>query len=211
MINERLSRDTGKGGFLYWVAKVPEIVCLSLVWLVSCLPVITVIPASTALYDAVVNCTLGDDIGPFRRFFAAFKNSLLRGIPMSLLWGVVIFLYVNTYLFTLAYAEQSQVMLVLSLVYIAVGILPLGALSWVVPLFAEYDYRFWELQRTALSVMTLRMPMTLVMEAIFIAGVVACLSVPYLLLVIPALIPAAQSFVVKRVFGQIFEEDEEEK
>ena len=34
--------------------------------------------------------------------------------------------------------------------------------------------------------------------------------VPYRIVVIPALIPLAQGLIAKRVFSQIFEEDEEE-
>ena len=108
MLNQPIRPDTGKG-FAYWLIKIPEFVCLSVLWLICCIPVLTVIPASTALYDAVVSCTLGDEVGPFRRFFQSFKSSLLRGIPMSLLWGAVIFLYINTYYFALGYFEADVV------------------------------------------------------------------------------------------------------
>ena len=208
MLN-RPYKGTPEKGFAYWLMKIPEIVCLSVLWLICCLPVVTIVPASTALYDAVVNCILGDEIGTFRRYFISFKNSLLRGMPMSLLWGVIFFLYINTYLFALSYAEQSTVMAVISLVYLAVGILPLGVFSWVIPLFATYDYRFWELQRAAIGVTTIKMPITLLMEGIFLLGVVACFYVPALLIAIPALIPMAQQIIVKKVFSQVFEEDEE--
>ena len=87
-------RIGGESPILRWAGKLGAFFGLSLFWLLCCLPVVTFFPACVALYDSVVHCVHGDEPGAFGRFFATLKDELLRGILVSVLWLVLIAVFV---------------------------------------------------------------------------------------------------------------------
>ena len=78
-----------------WMEKLGAIFGLSVMWILCCLPVLTIMPACIALYDSVVNCLHGDEPSPIRRFFSTLRRELIRGIGLTVLWIAVwlVFLY----------------------------------------------------------------------------------------------------------------------
>lgn len=54
---------------------VTDVVGLTLCWLLCCLPVVTLFPATAALYDAVVHGIRYREEGPYKRFFRTFRRS----------------------------------------------------------------------------------------------------------------------------------------
>ena len=55
--------------FWRWMGKIPDLILLSLCWYICCIPVITIIPASCALFDAVSRNLMMDDKGIYKRYF----------------------------------------------------------------------------------------------------------------------------------------------
>lgn len=66
-----------------------DILALSVLWLLCSIPVLTLGAATTALYDSVVRCIRYKQSGPYERFFRTFKNELVPGLLLTLLWGAV--------------------------------------------------------------------------------------------------------------------------
>jgi uncharacterized membrane protein YesL len=63
-----------------------DLVMLSLLWTVFCLPVVTVGPASAALYDAAVHGMRRNDEPLLERFLSTFKRELKQGVLATLPW-----------------------------------------------------------------------------------------------------------------------------
>ena len=69
-----MSRLFSPDGLLWKILNsLTDIFALSLIWLFCCLPVITIGPATTALYDAVTHGIRYQETGLYRRFFRTFK------------------------------------------------------------------------------------------------------------------------------------------
>ena len=66
-----------------------DILALSVLWLLCSIPVLTLGAATTALYDSVVRCIRYKQSGPYERFFRTFKNELVPGLLLTLLWGAI--------------------------------------------------------------------------------------------------------------------------
>lgn len=64
-----------------------DILALSVLWLLCSIPVLTLGAATTALYDSVVRCIRYKQSGPYERFFRTFKNELVPGLLLTLLWA----------------------------------------------------------------------------------------------------------------------------
>ena len=70
-----------------------DLVGISLFWAILCLPVITVVPATAALYHTAAVCIRKGEKGAFVRFFRSFWRNLRQGcllsVPLVLLGAVL--------------------------------------------------------------------------------------------------------------------------
>lgn len=66
-----------------------DMIILSALWVVSCLPVVTIVPATAALYYATVKSVRRGVGKPSREFWQSFKTNLWRGIGATVLLGAV--------------------------------------------------------------------------------------------------------------------------
>ena len=70
--------------FFRVTGKMVDIVLLSLFWLVCSLPVVTLGPATAALYYTVVRCMRGNDRNSWGMFFLTFRDNLKVGVLTTL-------------------------------------------------------------------------------------------------------------------------------
>jgi uncharacterized membrane protein YesL len=184
----------------HWIGKVPELFCLSLFWLVLCVPVITIAPASIALYDAVVRKLRPDEKGLFRRFFTTFWKELGRGILLSLLWLVIAAALTYCYNLLTTRAEADSSLAVITLVYQVSLLIPIGVFLWVIPLEARFVYGFWQLHKTALVYAFAYLPQTALLLLLAALALVGCWYMPVFILIIPAVLALLLSLPTEKVF-----------
>lgn len=199
--------------FWRWVGKIPDLVLLSLFWYICCIPVITIIPASCALFDAVSRNLMMDDKGIYKRFFRTFWRELKMGIPLTLLWLVigVIAWYGDR---VIAYnAQNNEVFAVYSIVYRIMILTMIAYLGWLVPLESRYYHSFGKLHINAFRFFLAKLPSTgliilipiLVLLVVFLHQMTLCL-----LVIAPALIAVFHSLVIERAFMSVFPNDYED-
>lgn len=196
--------------FWRWMGKIPELIALSFFWYICCIPVITIIPASCALFDAISRYTMMDDKGSFRRFFRTFWKELKQGIPLTLFWILIaVFAFFGDSIL-LAQAQNNQVFAALSIVYRIMQLLTIAYLCWLIPLQSRYHNTFINLHFNSLRFFLGRLPSTALMFLISVAVIVVCFIHPAtfcLLIVAPALIAVLHSLVVEKAFMKTFPND----
>lgn len=181
--------------FWSWLTKLPELCGLSLVWLLCSLPVITLVPATIALYDAAARNLRPDEKGMYRRFFRTFKNELGKGILIELFWLVLAALLYFGFE-TMKLSGRA----VLTLVYQVSCLLPLGVFCWLIPLQSRFVYPFWQLHKNAAVFALANLPKTGLMLLILGLALVVCWYVPVLVLPMPALLAVLHSLPVENAF-----------
>lgn len=72
-----------------WCVTVLDIVVLSLMWLVFCIPIVTIGPATAALYYSAVKCIRFKEAGTYKNFFESFRTNLRMGAGFSLVFLVL--------------------------------------------------------------------------------------------------------------------------
>lgn len=77
-----------EGKLVSFVTKVGELILLNLIWLLTCIPIVTIVPATTSFYYAVIKSIRRDRGTPIREYFKSFKRVLLKGIIIELILGV---------------------------------------------------------------------------------------------------------------------------
>lgn len=71
-------------GVLWICEKFAQIVLVSVLWLLACLPVITILPATAALYYACVKSIRREWDSPWKAFLKSFRENCGQGVCLSL-------------------------------------------------------------------------------------------------------------------------------
>lgn len=66
------------------LSRIANMMIVSFFWMVCCLPVVTILPATAALFHTTTKVIRGNGNGVIRDFFLSFKDSLKKGILLSL-------------------------------------------------------------------------------------------------------------------------------
>ena len=198
--------------FWRWMGKIPEIIVLSLFWYICSIPIITIIPASCALFDAVSRNLMMDDKGSFTRFFRSFVRELKQGIPLSILWAILGYVAIVGNRILLSSANGGA-MGIFSVIYLVIIVMTIGYLGWLVPLQSRYKNTFIGLHVNALRFFLGRLPGTGLMLLTTLAVVIISLIHPYtyfLLVFAPCLIAIFHTFPVEKGFMKAFPDDYED-
>ena len=140
-----------------------DIIALSVLWLFCSVPVLTLGAATTALYDSVAHCIRFKQPHPYARFFRTFKNELLKGALLTLLWGAIAALGYGMLTLLREYAEILPSAAAASGAYYVALVLPLGAACWVFPVLSRCELGFGALNATALKLAVGHLPSTAVL------------------------------------------------
>lgn len=199
--------------FWRWVGKIPELIALSFFWFVCCIPVVTILPASCALFDAISRNTMMDDKGSFTRFFRSFVRELKQGIPLTIFWVLIslIAFYGDWILYLNALKNSS--MAIMSILYKIMIIMMFAFLAWLVPLQSRYNHKFVGLHINSLRFFLGRLPGTGLMLLETAVGIIVCFISYYtfcLIIVVPALIAVFHSLTVEKAFRIAFPNDYED-
>lgn len=193
---------------IYWFSKVGDFFFLSVIWLLLCLPVLTIVPASIALYDSVAHCIRGNEEGPVRRFFRTLKAELLKGLLLSALWLVIGFILSWGYSILYQMGRQDQAAAAYSLVYLCTMVIPLGVLAWVIPVESRFEHGFFSLHRSSAVYAIAHLPTTVILVVILAAAVVLVSLLPVLILLMPAITVTVQSWFIERVFKKYIPQED---
>ena len=128
---------------------VGELVMLSLLWGVCSVPLVTIGPATAALYDcAVRNVRQGED-ELFARFFRTFKRELKPGALATLLWALLLALPFGLYRLLIPSLAGSNAGRALAVGTLVLFFFLTAVLVWVFPLLSRFTFGFAGLNRTA--------------------------------------------------------------
>lgn len=195
--------------FWRWFGRMADIAVLSILWTLCCLPLVTIIPASIALYDTIAHCIHGDEEHPYKHFFRCLKSELLRGIGITVLWGVLAFVLATGYNYLYYLGQSSQFAAMYSLVYLATTLIPVGILAWLIPLESRFAHTFLGLHKTAATFTIVHLPTTGILLGVLIVGIVALFFLPVLAFLLPGLIVTIQSWFIEKVFKNYLPKEDE--
>ena len=113
---------------------------LSILWLFLCLPVVTIGPATAALYYTVVKCVRGRESGAFKYYLLSLRDNMKVGCAATLLCLLAGALLAGGYALMRANAASTSAAGVLFGAYYTALLLPAGVLCWLCPLLGRFEY-----------------------------------------------------------------------
>ena len=193
---------------IYWLSKIGEFFSLSIVWLLCCLPVLTFIPASIAMYDSVAHCVRGEEEGSVGRFFRTFKAEFWRGLLLSALCLAVGYLLFWGYNILFQMSKETPTLATYCLVYLCSMVIPLGILTWMIPVESRFEHSFFSLLKASAVYAIAHLPTTVVLVVLFAVSAVVLFFFPVLILLLPGITVTFQSWFIERVFKKYIPEEE---
>lgn len=160
--------------------RVTDIFLLNLLFLICCIPIITVGPSITALYYCTINISRKQDSSIFRMFFHSFTNNLKQGMLLGLLFSfITVFLLFEVYICSIL----STAHLVFVQLFILIMLLfPICMSSYAFPILAQFNSNTKNILKNAFFLSIYNFPYTLIIVFLNLIPVLLLLIIPRLFL-----------------------------
>lgn len=196
--------------FFTLLAKICDILFLSVVYVVLCLPVITIGPASTAMYYATVKVIRRERGYLFREFFRSFKMNFKRaaivGVGLTIIY---IILAVDLYSSWTSVKDNANMPSIFLGIYIAIGLLLTCFTIYVFPILSRFDMTIKQLIKAAAFMSMRHLPFTIVMLVVTIGSIIGFLYMPILIFILPAVSVLLNSLLMERILKKYMPKSEE--
>lgn len=166
--------------------KVGNMMLVSLFWLIACVPLVTIVPASAALYHTTAKVIRGSGNGVAADFFSALRENLKQGTVLSLLAAGAWFVLYTCLDFGWQLRRSA-----FGTAYFAVAallcLLAAGVCMFLAPVLSRFAGRVPQLLRLA-AYLALRHPLRALWRLALLAAVAfGCWFYPVLLLLLPGM------------------------
>lgn len=190
-----------------WFGRLTDFFIVSILWMVGCIPVVTIGTSCIALYDTVAHCIRFGERDMAKRFIRTYKRELRRGIGITLLWAVLAMLLAVPYQILTQMGEGGSIWQIAGIAYFVLLLLPLGAACWAIAIESRFTYSFGDLHRTALLFTFAHLPRTILITLLFVAELNLLINFPFFAMFVPGIITSLQSIFIEKVFTKYTPQD----
>ncbi len=197
-----------ENGFFTTIGKIVDMILLSIVWSIVCIPIITIGPATAALYYTTVKVIRRERGYLLKEFFRSFRMNFklgtLSGITIMLLFLMLFFDR------QFASAMESDYRFILWSIFNAIIIILFCVSIYVFPILSRFKTNYKQLMKTSLFMAMRHLPTTVMMAIIVVAFGVATYLIQILFIIAPALCTLLVSLLMERILKKYMPEKTEE-
>lgn len=191
------------------LSKICDILFLSVLWVILCIPVITIGPATTALYYTIVKVIRKERGYLFREFFKSFRLNFKRGAIVGvILTAVFVILYFDIIVSWQSLSEDSSKGSVFLGIYIALTFLAISFAMFAFPILSRFEMTVKQLLKAAVYMSMRHLPLTFVMLVVVVAAIIVTAFMPMLLFFIPATVVLINSFMMEHILKKYMPKSE---
>lgn len=196
--------------FFTFMGKAFDMVVLNTIWLIMCIPIITIVPATTAMYYAVVKVIRRERSYAIKEFFRSFKRNFKQGAVFSILAVFLIFvMYIDfRYAWELTKAGDSSGSTYMG-VFIIIALLFSSMFSYICPLLSRFEMKISGLLKTSFIMATRHFLTTLALLVLLVGVLLGCYILLPGMFFLPVVGVLLASFLIERVFKKYMPAKEE--
>lgn len=168
--------------FYSFLEKITNFFLLNLIWLLLSLPLITLFPATTAMYAVLRDWVQGKDSGVVKPFFQYFKSNFKHSFFYGILWFIILYIFYID-LVIISEFESSTYLLLTSLLFV-IGLLVAFNTAFIIPVMVHFKLSFWGHIKHAFLFSIMYFPTTLLCLLIIVGMIISVLYLPALLFII---------------------------
>ena len=200
--------------FFILMSKIFDLMMLGLLWLVLCIPVITIGPASSAIYYAMVKVIRRERSYLFKEFFRSFKLNFKQGAILTLIYGIMAaVIYVDLrYMLDLA-KEGSKVGSMMLGAFLVLVIFAIFTVVYMFPVLSRFTMSVKDLFKMSFYMSVKHIGWTVLFAALFIGTAImlffSFFYMPPLIVFLPGLYTLLVSFPMEHIFKKYMPVEEE--
>lgn len=183
-----------------FISKLYDLVILSILWVLFSLPVLTIGPASAALYYSVHTVIVQDSGHTLGAFWRSFRTNLVQGILLTLACVPVLAFIAVSWMFSEALGGESFLGTFYKIVAVAAGFLLCATALYLFPLLSRFYMKTKDLLKTAVALAVTRLGFTVLLTAITLACAAVLLIVPAACFLLPGLVATAAERLIEPAF-----------
>jgi len=193
---------------MMYLSKVADLIILSVLWFIFSVPIITIVPASVALYFVMLKIVRGEEeVNVAKTFLRGFKENFKQGIVLSLIFIVLLVVLLMDHLI-MAWAGNT-VGMITSSIFLAMAIWVICVAIYTCPLQAQFVNPVKQTLKNALLLATRKLGTTLYVFILHMLPLImAFISLEMFILSIPVWVAAAPgmiAFFSTKRFVKIFD------
>lgn len=181
--------------------KICDMLFLSIVYILLCLPIVTIGPASTALYYTMVKVIRKERGYVFREFFKSFRLNFKRasivGVMLVIAFAVLAFDLFYAYGLTSPDSSKGSVLMG---VFIGISFLVVAVSIYIFPILSRFDMTIKQLIKAAIYMSMRHMHFTILMMLVNALAVVLIYFFFAFIFIAPATVILVNSFMMELVF-----------
>lgn len=204
-----------EGKFARALQKVSDVIIASVLWIVGCIPLITIGTSTTALYYASIKAVLGEGT-IVKNFFKSYKENLKQSIVVEVILLVVAYIMYLNWNIGFKMMENGTVFKVFFFVVLAWILL---VVSYIFPVLARFALTTRQLFVNAFVMSITNLPKTIFIILTSMVPIV-CLVIrvdyvikflPLIIVVVPGLAAYLNAIMFNKIFDPYMPHEEEEK
>ena len=187
--------------FFSFMGKAFDMVVINVFWLILCIPIVTIVPATTAMYYTVVKVIRRERSYAIKEFFRSFKRNFRQGSFYSLFLVLAVFVMYIDFRYALLLTEQGESSGSTFLgVFLIIALLLCAVFTFLCPVLSRFDMKWTGILKTAFFMSTRHILTTLVLLVLMAAVLLGCYIVIPGMFFLPAIGTLLASFLIERVF-----------
>lgn len=197
------------GKFHTVMSKILDLLLVSLLWAVGCIPVLTLLTSTASMYHTVVKCVRYDRGRVLPEFWEAYRKNLPQGMGLTALFGGVG--AILTWLDYRTLVVHSGESLLLTMVLLAVSLLYILNLVWIVPVFSRFANTFGGILKLNYVIAVRNVLRTVPMLLVTGAAAVLFLAVNETVFFAPAVVMLLHSYLAEPAMHRYMPPQAEQK
>ena len=193
--------------FFRMLSKGVDFVGLSLLWVLLSMPIITIGPATAALYYTVVKTFRHKNDGAFGMYLKHFWKNLKKGIPVTVICIPVVLFLAWGYDVMSNHIDTSMGVVMYMAYYVAL-LVPAGMICYMFPLMGRFEFKIKDLLGTSFFMELRHLPSTVIVVLLTVELAVFTIEKWWPVLFTPVLAVLLSSLFLERIFPKYVGEEE---
>ena len=186
------------GGVLSFLSKVFDVIFLSVLWALFCIPIITIGPSTTALYYTTAKVIRRDRGYVWHEFWHAFKSNFVTGAIYTVVLAAFVVLLALGLIIT--QGQTDTTMKVARYSYIMLAVIISCGYAFLFPILSRFTFSKLQLFKMSYLVAFKHLPTTIFLVLMLFCGGTVMFYILPLVIILPAIISLLCSLAIEKVF-----------
>jgi uncharacterized membrane protein YesL len=180
-----------------------DVIVLSLLTLLCCLPIITIGAALTALYYVLLKMVRDTDTSIVRTYFKGFKDNFFKSTILWVILAVILtVLYLDFYLLSNVAMDYADVVRIILLI---ISALLLMIANYIFPMQAQFENTVFGTIKYSFLVCMMNLPRSLLLLLILLCPITILLFFPETVYFLPIFCIGAVPYLQTEILVRVFE------